>query len=224
MPTLVYFVTIFMISYRPAFTAVATLITFSAIVVVNNAKFRALHEPLVFSDFSLLRKAIEHPALYARHIGIANIVGVAVAAATAIVLAIAFEPPVIHRTDVTDFFPTIAYLAVVVGMLYAVIRGPFRSVFSQFLRSYGPSADVRQDVDNLSLAVCLVFYFFLSKEQQPKTIKKKDAAPNSGQMSNPDGIVSAPRFGPRSESSGGNLPSVVAVQIESFFDVRRVPI
>jgi phosphoglycerol transferase MdoB-like AlkP superfamily enzyme len=220
MPTLVYFVTIFMISYRPAFTAAATLITFSAIVVINNSKYRALREPLVFSDFSLLRKAIEHPALYARHIGIANIVGVLLAAVAAIGFAIALEPPVIQRAALADFFPTLAYLAVVTGTLYAIIRGPFRPVISQFLRSYGPAADVRQDVDNLSLAVCLVFYFFLSNEPRPKQAKKPSAKKPAKQPAAAP-MVSAPRIGTK---VGKGLPSVVAVQIESFFDVRHVPI
>jgi phosphoglycerol transferase MdoB-like AlkP superfamily enzyme len=228
MPTLVYFVTIFMISYRPVFTAAATLITFTGIVVVNNAKYKALREPLVFSDFSLLRKAIEHPALYARHIGIANIVGVAVAATTAVTLATIFEHPVIRRTGLTDFFPMLAYLAVVLGMLYAVIRGPFRTIFSQYLRSWGPSTDVRQDVDNLSLTVCLVFYFFLANELPPAAKKKNTPAkpkpvarPAAAEAPKPAAAVFAPHVA--TGLAGKDLPSVVAVQIESFFDVRHLP-
>jgi phosphoglycerol transferase MdoB-like AlkP superfamily enzyme len=225
MPTLVYCLTIFMICYRPVFSGVATMITFAAIVVLNNAKYRALREPLVFSDFALLRKAIQHPALYAKYIGVGKIAAILTIALVAIAAAIFAEHPVIRRDDVSDFFPTVAYLTILLGTLYAIVRGPFRPIFRQFLHRYGPSADVRQDVDKLSLAVCLIFYFFLAQEPDPEAKPMSNNSREAQRRKTASATASATsdraKSGPISTAAGA-LPSVVAVQLESFFDARRV--
>jgi hypothetical protein len=83
MPGMVFYLTVFMISYRPIFSLTVTLIVYGAIIILNNAKYAALREPLVFADFALLRQAIEHPALYVKYIGTFNIVLVVAGAALA---------------------------------------------------------------------------------------------------------------------------------------------
>ena len=47
MPMIVFYLSIFMATYRPIFATVFGIIFFLGIVVVNNAKFRELREPLV---------------------------------------------------------------------------------------------------------------------------------------------------------------------------------
>ncbi len=215
MPAIVLYITIFMISYRPVFSLTAAVITFAAIVVANNAKYAALKEPLVFSDFALLRQAIAHPALYVNYIGLGNIIMVVVAAIGAIAAGLIYEPTVITRDGLDDFFPTFAYLFVVLGMIYATTRGPLRNAFAQFLRRFGANTDVRQDMDKLSLVVCLIFYFFLSNEPVEKT------AAADGTYRRKRALARALRA-PVAWTEAAELPDIVMVQSESFFDVRRV--
>ncbi|WP_395022679.1 LTA synthase family protein [Dongia sp.] len=219
MPAVVFFTTLTMISYRPCFSAVATLIVFAGIIVANNAKFAILGEPLVFSDFRLLREAINHPALYVRYIGLWKIVAVCLAATLAIASAVVLEPPLAEREHIDDFIPTIVYLATVLGMIYAIVRGPLRGTFVTLLRTFGPTANVTEDVDKLSLVVCLIFYFFLAGESDrpqpglPRMAQGKAAGKT--RIANP-----APAAAKRFLAQRG--PDIVAVQSESFFDARKL--
>lgn len=206
MPPLVFFLTVFMVSYRPVLAMAATLIAFAAVIVANNAKYRALREPLVFSDFALLRQAFRHPALYVKYIGPWKIAAVSVAAAIAVVAAPLLEPPVILRTQPRDYLPSLIYLLVVAGLLYAVTQGPLRRPFARLLWRFGPSTDVRRDIDMLGLVACLIFYFVLANENEPPA--EPSAAP-------PQPAAPVLRW-------GEPLPDVVAVQSESFFDARRI--
>ncbi len=202
MPSIMYYTTIFMITYRPFFSFGVTVITMITIVIFNNAKYDALQEPLVFSDFALLRQIFTHPALYVSYIGVWNIVLVVAVSLGLVWGAMVYEPPVIARHGATDYFPMAIYLSVVLGLIYAMTRGPLRAPLLGFLYKLGTDMDVRRDVDRLSLVVCLVFYFFLADAPGGKAIKVKKAPPSSM----PD----------------VTFPAIVLVQNESFFDVRRI--
>ena len=212
MPGLVFYVTIFMIGYRPIFAAGACILVLTAIVILNNSKYAALKEPLVFSDFYLLREIVNHPHLYVKYIGVINIIAVTIGAFMLIYTGIVYEPPIIERVSVIDYFPLLIYLYIVLGMIYAVTRGPFRGIFMQFLRNLGPKLKVDEDVDKLSLIACLIVYFFLANE----TPAVRPPLPN-GQPAMP--AIRRLRTVPWNE---GPWPAVVAVQNESFFDARRL--
>jgi hypothetical protein len=218
MPVVVFFATVFMITYRPILSMVATIIAFSIVVVINNAKFRVLKEPLVYSDFSLLREAIRHPALYVRYIGVAKLTLCALASIAAIALGISLEPPVVQRPDPDDYFPTLIYLAIVIGMIYAVTRGPLRPPLIKFLKQFGSTADPRTDMDKLSLVACLVVYFFLAG-QPPAKKKKRKRTKTSHQTAEAKPalpVIAAPPY------PDLQRPDIVVIQAESFFDARRL--
>jgi hypothetical protein len=213
MPAVVFFATLTMVSYRPIFSGAATLITFAGIVIANNAKFSILGEPLVFSDFRLLREAVQHPALYVRYIGLKKIVAVVLAALGSIAAAVVLEPSLSFRDELDDYIPAIVYLATVLGLIYAIIRGPLRPDFISLLRKFGPTANVAQDMDKLSLVVCLIFYFFLAGETERAGAAPKPAKPKAN--------VLRPKL-PLGDFLKSRGPDIVAVQGESFFDARRM--
>lgn len=223
LPSIMVYTTMFMISYRPIFALIATVITFAGVVIVNNAKYAALREPLVFSDFALLRQAIDHPALYVKYVGVLNIIGIVTASALAIGLGLWLEPPVIHRETLTDFFPMVSYLFVVLGMIYAVTRGPLRNPLRQTLHHFGAQTDVTQDMDKMSLVVCLIVYFFLADEPVPEKAQSKTAAPSAKEPTPaPPAKAPPPRPMGWHPAKTDALPSVVLIQSESFFDARRL--
>ena len=49
---------------RPWFAAAAVAAFLLVLVLVNNAKFKALREPFVFQDYEYFTDAIRHPRLY----------------------------------------------------------------------------------------------------------------------------------------------------------------
>lgn len=207
MPMIVFYLTIFMATYRPIFATVFGIIFFLGIVIVNNAKFRELREPLVYSDFALLRQAIEHPGLYVTYIGPYKVATVILAGAGVIVGSLVYEPPVIDRDTPAEWFSTLAYFSVVIGMIYAITRGPLRNEFRDILKQFGTSTDVREDVDKLSLVTTLIFYFFLAGEQEIAVAKSRENEEEDRA---------------RPVGQRPSLPNVVVVQSESFFDARRV--
>ena len=220
MPSMVFYLTVFMISYRPVFSLTVTLIVYVAVIVLNNAKYAALREPLVFADFALLRQAIEHPALYVKYIGVFNIILVFAGAALAIVFGLAFEPPLVARESLTAFFPTAIYLFLLTGTIYAAVRGPFRPAIRDLLLRFGPTTDVTRDKDQLSLIVCLIGYFFLANEPEHPESKRQRHAAKRREARYIRGAMRPSQTHPRFRD--GPLPDVVAVQSESFFDARRL--
>lgn len=206
-PVLFFYLTLFMITYRPFLSAMFTLVVYSGIIVANNAKYRVLKEPLVFSDFSLLKQAFKHPALYVRYIGPIKIAAVFFVGFVAIVGGPLVEPPVVLRRGVDSYLPLIIYLSFVVGVIYLITRGRLRRQFQRILYRFGASTDVNEDIDKLSLVVCLIFYFFLSGADSTVSRKYRRRAGDRKLFPGPD---------PR------NRRHLVAVQNESFFDARRM--
>src|SRR5690606_40288957 len=54
---------------RPWFAAAVLSAFLLTLVLVNNAKVRALHEPFVFQDYEYFTDAIRHPRLYIPFLG-----------------------------------------------------------------------------------------------------------------------------------------------------------
>jgi len=70
---------------RPVFAILAVLAGQFIVVQINNAKYRALREPFIFSDFGIFSQALKHPRLYFPFLGIGRAVlaGLAICGAAA---------------------------------------------------------------------------------------------------------------------------------------------
>ena len=62
------------LTQRPYFSASLAVLGFFVVLMVDNAKFKTLREPLVFSDFFLYLQAIKHPRLYLPFLGVIPLV------------------------------------------------------------------------------------------------------------------------------------------------------
>jgi hypothetical protein len=207
MPLILFYLSVFMVTYRPIFATLFTIIVFLGIVVVNNAKVRELNEPLVYSDFALLRQAIEHPGLYVTYIGPFKVAAVILSGGASILACLVFEPPVVVRDTAAEWIATLAYFLVFFGAIYAITRGPLRNEFRQILKRFGASTDIREDVDKLSLVISLIFYFFLAGEQdEAVAVSERNEREDRTRML----------------QDGTSRPAVVVVQSESFFDARNI--
>ncbi len=222
MPVVLFYFTLLMVSYRPMVSAVVSMTAFFVIIMLNNAKYRALREPLVFTDFALLKEVIRHPRLYVDYIGPWRLATLLAVSSAFLVGGLIFEPPLINRREAGDWMPSIVYLATVAGLIYAITRGPLRATFINLLNRFGPTLRVADDVADLSLLVCLICYFFLSNAPPPAPERRKLAIGRRAILENqPNGRVRK-RPPPPDACIPDSPPDIVVVQSESFFDARRL--
>lgn len=64
-----------LVTRRPSFSAFVTVALVCLVVVVSNAKYKALREPFVFSDLSLFSQLFSHPRLYLPFLSPAAVAG-----------------------------------------------------------------------------------------------------------------------------------------------------
>lgn len=79
---------------RPIFTSAMVLCGWLFLVLVSNAKWRALKEPFVASDFEYFADAFRHPRLYLPFFGWWRIALAALAVAVTVAAGLGFETPV----------------------------------------------------------------------------------------------------------------------------------
>lgn len=80
-------------SGRTLFSLLLVLSGQLLVIQVSNAKYRALREPFIFSDFGIFSQAIKHPRLYLPFLGIARALIAAFAAISAILIGWLLEKP-----------------------------------------------------------------------------------------------------------------------------------
>lgn len=176
---------------RPWFAAAAVSAFLLTLVLVNNAKVKALREPFVFQDYDYFTDAIRFPRLYIPFLGWWKFLG----AITGFVLAVAIglwgEATPAQRFDWSGQLGGIA--VTFTGSLLLLLAGGWRTLPVSF--------EPEQDVLALGLLACLWRY------------GEEAGAPLA--VASPFDFL-APK-GPESE-----LPHLVAVQSESFFDPRAL--
>lgn len=181
-----------LVTQRAFFAAAATLALQLLVVLVNNAKHRALQEPFLFSDFGLFSQALRHPRLYLPFLGLGpGMLGTATVA-LALYLGLTLEPPL------STALGTGAWLAsVLAGLLLAAALIRLGESLASPPRLL-PHDDVRQ----LGLTACLWLYWRLERHEPPSPAT---TLPERLRRTRPD-----------------DLPDIVAVQSESFCDARRL--
>lgn len=176
---------------RPWFAAAAVLAFLLMLVLVNNAKVRALHEPFVFQDYAYFTDALRHPRLYIPFLGWGKFFAAAAGFALAVALGLWGEDSPDERFVWSGQLGALALtLACGVLLLWAGGRAKLRVGFD-------PHADVRA----LGLLASLTRY--AQEAQSPP------AAASPFDM-----------MGATAGKAAKDLPHLVAVQSESFFDPR----
>lgn len=176
---------------RPWFAAVVSLIILVVLALVSNAKYRALREPFIYQDFEYFLDTLRHPRLYLPFFGL----GKALAAIAGFLLSLAvglrLEPALTEGMPFGAFLQGWALLGGV-GLL-AVALGMARPL---------PLAlEPETDVGALGLLASLWRY-------------------GAAERNCPE-LVTPFAVHPASAALPKRLPHLVAVQSESFVDVRK---
>ncbi|CAB3626830.1 LTA synthase family protein [Achromobacter pestifer] len=198
---------------RPYFGVVNVLALQLLVVLVSNAKFRALREPFVYPDFEYFLDAFRHPRLYLPFFGVGRALAAgggygaalwaglaledSVTAGAGVWLVSFVELPQEHMFDaiapVIPFFGHTLILAVF-GLGLAMVAG--RKIKVEF--------DASTDLQRLGMIAALWAY---GRSERLPTGVVSDNAP----FGMKDVLVDIHR----------NLPDLLVVQSESFFDIRR---
>lgn len=178
--------------HRPWF-AMAIVSAFQLfIVLVNNAKFHSLREPFIYQDFEYFLDALKHPRLYLPFLGTVRTVIAVAGFGLAFYSGLRLEPALSAQTPLTEFFLMGATVAGFAGTLLWWGAGQNLPV------TFAPQTDLRQ------LGLLTSLWRYAQEERQ------RPALP------------AVPRAQSLAPAEGVDLPHLVVVQSESFFDARRL--
>lgn len=182
---------------RPMFVSGLNLAGLLLIVLISNAKFTSLREPFLLSDFRFFVALLRHPRLYLPFFGVFPAIGCAVVFIIFCVVVLRSELSMLRQ---------IGYAGFVSCALISVGTGGLLLWFGT--RKLLPiTLDPVRDLQTLGLFGGFVRYWQEERANNPKSF--------AGIL---QGVFVAL---PKTEDSA-QLPHIVAVQCESFFDARRV--
>lgn len=185
---LLYGVTVFLLG-RPWFGAAVVLALLLVLVLVNNAKMKALREPFVFQDYDYFIDAVRHPRLFIPFLGWGKFFGAAAGLGVAVAVGIWGESVPVQRFSWSG------------QMGGAVVAGGAGALLLLLLRqkhlpvSFHPV----RDIETIGLLACLWRY-----GEERRTFP----------------VAPLPFAGLLPGKRSGELPHLIAVQSESFFDPR----
>ena len=184
---------------RPWFAAAVVCALMLVVVVVNNAKVRALREPFVFADYEYFTDAIRHPRLFVPFLGWGNALAIAVGVVAALTLGLRVESAPAQRWALSgQLGALLGLIAVSVLCLAAGARQAVRLSF-----------EPERDLVGLGLVASL-WHGAMAARRPPLVL----ASPfDESAVAQPLSHLLTPLR---------MLPHLVAVQSESFFDPRPV--
>lgn len=177
---------------RPLFAAALSSALFGLFVLVSNAKYRALREPLVFTDIALYSQAVKHPRLYLPFLGLGPAIAIPLVTAICLYAGFSLETSLLHALRWPQLFGLGAGGILLAGLLLWIGH---RGLPAARLE---PGHDLQQ----LGLLSSLWLYHRACRHRpcdHPSSL-----APTGTDMQD------------------HHKPHVVAVQSESFFDARRL--
>ncbi len=177
---------------RPWFAMATVLAFLLMLVMVNNAKFHSLQEPFVWHDFEYFTDAIKYPRLYIPFLGWGNFFLAATGFITAVSIGFFLEAIPQERFVLNGQLGGIVTLWMISLFLIATVKSKKLNV----------TFDAKHDVTHLGLLASLWQY---AKECNTFPAVSSDFT-HSAHIHNPK----------------KPLANIVAVQSESFFDVREL--
>jgi hypothetical protein len=199
-PALIMWTVLTMASARPLLAGTLVLALLSGFALADWAKRLTLREPVVFSDIAELPEVFRHPHLYLPYAGVSLVVGMALAAISAILVMLAIEDPLWPWSP----WQALAALAGFAGLYRALYRPPLCHLIARAMRRFAITGDPFCDAAALGPSVMQFAYAFVARSERDE---RRAAAQGA---SHP--FIAKP---------AATQPALVVVQSESFFDARR---
>lgn len=195
---------------RPWFAMAGGLALLLTVVLVNNAKFRALREPFVFQDYEYFTDAIRYPRLYIPFLGWWKFLLASAGFAAAVGIGWWWEPVPEVRWSATGQVGAVVVQALLGGLL--LVLGSRKRL--------NLGLDAHHDLLVLGLLACLWRYALMGR-RLPTAPGAFAGAAHEGKG---EAGAPAPACVPGADGwrLPERLPDLVAVQSESFFDTRAL--
>lgn len=199
------FLVLTLIVQRPVFSGIAILLFLSVLVVVSNAKYFTLKEPMVFSDIAMFSQAFKHPRLYFPFLGLAPLILGPLIIAGLIYTVLTLEPamPLIWQR----VLGTLILILLLAMLLKKWALKPHLSLI--------PEAD--NSKNGLLNSLCCYAY-------QAGTAAHKETIKHT-LKSSPFFKATHSDIPPKASATkreNGKQPNITVIQSESFFDARRL--
>jgi hypothetical protein len=175
---------------RPWFAAVMVLALPAVLVLVNNAKYRALREPFIYQDFEYFVDTLRHPRLYLPFFGLGKALSAFAGFVLVLLVGMELEAPLTAAMPAVTVFAGIG--ALVVSGLVLLAVGAAQKLPVTF--------DPADDISSLGLLASL--WRYAEEERKRPSVH----SPFTRLRTGPAPTVPCPHL--------------VVVQSESFFDPR----
>ena len=199
------FLALTLIVQRPIFSGITILVFLIIMVAVSNAKFKALKEPMVFSDFAMFAQAFKHPRLYFPFLGLAPVIIAPIIILGLIILVLTLEPAL--PFTFTRIFLTL--LAITTLFL----------VSQQIAQKMNLAEKPIQDNTRYGLQNTLFSYFIHSRSDQHKQKIIETLSQSAFTFKDKNWSNTPPPLFTLFEKS---KPNITVIQSESFFDARQL--
>ena len=204
----ILFLCVSLIVQRAVFSALAISIFLVILSGVSNAKFVALREPMVFSDFMMFSQAFKHPRLYFPFLGLLPVILMPIIIISLIYAVLTLEPAIAFTLMRIEISVVLILLAFIVAKKLALTLG----------LSLEPAVDnARYGLLNSLFAYAMQAQTTEHKEKIDTTLKQ---APFAVPVSNQSNIKTPPHF--QGLFQNNTLHNITVIQSESFFDARRL--
>jgi hypothetical protein len=187
----------FLLWGRAWFAMLCTTGLIGLLVAVNDAKFSALREPVVFSDLALFAQSIRHPRLYFPYLSWVQLF--------AVVPSVALFAWTFWFDRGLDQIPTI-FLSLAWFALFILQLGLAK----------GLSVTLNPESDQAQHGFFCVFVAYLLNGLSLREIRDVQTQLKASPYAKISVITSN-----KSGSAPNSMPDVVVVQSESFFDIRK---
>ena len=180
---------------RPVMAATAIAAIAAGLAMTDSVKRATLREPLVFADRAELLEVVRHPRLYLPFAGPVKVVGGALLA-LALVGALIWLEPAAPRPS------PLLMLPLVLACVLLPTWPPLLHRLAACYRRFGLTDDPARDMRRTGFLACLIIHATIARAERPH---RRAAIPPFAPLPPPQ----------------ARMP-VVLVQIESFFDARRL--
>ena len=191
---------------RPVYSAVSVAAIQLTVVLVNNAKYRSLREPFVFQDYEYFTDAIRHPRLYIPFMGWGKFLAATAGFVLAVSIGLWGEPVPEARFEWAAQGGALLALACVAVVLLMLGH------------EYAPDAVFDPESDMVRLGMVASMWRYAQHGRKVPVAE----SPFHEVRGAVQGGSAETSLSPDVVSRGADLPHMVSVQSESFFDARSL--
>ena len=203
----IVFLILTLIVQRAIFSGIAIFIFLIILVAVSNAKYKALNEPMVFSDFAMFSQAFKHPRLYFPFLGLLPVILAPIIIIGLIITVLKLEPALAFTWQ-----RILATLFSILGLSYTS-----KKIASSLKLSFKPE----EDNACFGLQNSLYAYTIYALSNQHKQMIKAVLKTSPFFTDNPSPPIFT-YFSNNKKTKSNIKPNITVIQSESFFDARRL--